>query len=115
MKTIALNESGDLALNSQGNMFVLTDGLAIAQDVSRAIRLFLGELWYDTTQGIPYFSQILGQEYSKALVEGILSDAAKSVPGVVSVRATIIKFDGRTITGEVRFIDTEGRAHNVHF
>jgi hypothetical protein len=50
----------DLVLDASGNIAVASAPYAIAQDAASAIRLFAGEHWYDTAQGIPCFSQVLG-------------------------------------------------------
>ena len=115
MNTIALSESWDLKLDGAGNMYPRTNGSAIAQDVASVVRLFLGELWFDTTKGIPYYEQVLGHEYGKALVEGLLNSAAKTVPGVVEAKTTIMQFTGRVVTGTIQVIDTVGESHRVHF
>ena len=91
----------DLTVDSLKNIAVVSEGGALAQDVASAIKLFFGELWYAKDIGVPYFSQILGQNYSKSSVEGLLQIAALSVPGVVSATATVTSLTNRYLTGTV--------------
>ena len=116
MKSLLLDRTvWDLVLDSSGNIACATEPYAIAQDVATACRLFAGELWYDTTQGVPYFSEILGHQPPMALVQSRLVDAALTVSGVVSAQVLISSLANRTLTGQVQFIDSTGAAHNVTF
>jgi hypothetical protein len=105
----------DLVLDSSGNIAKAEPPYALAQDVASAVRLFLGELWYDTTKGIPYFEDVLGHLPPLPLLTGHMQKAALSVPGVVSARVLIDSFNSREITGQIQFIDETGAANNVRF
>ena len=62
MKTLLLDvESWDVILDAASNIAIASEPYAVAQDVASAIKLFAGELWYDTTKGVPYFASILGK------------------------------------------------------
>ena len=92
-----------------------TGDIALAQDVASAVRLFLGELWYNTPKGIPYFEDVLGQLPPLSLLTGYIEKAALTVPGVVSAQCIISAFDAREITGQIQFIDETGAANGVTF
>jgi len=116
MKSLLLDRTAwDLVLDSAGNIAAATEPYAIAQDVACACRLFAGELWYDTNQGVPYFSEILGQWPPLPLVRARLIEAALTVPGVVSAQVVISALNSRTITGQVQFLDSVGATHHVSF
>lgn len=89
----------DLTIDSNGNIAMLTGIAAILQDVASSVRLFLGELWYDTSQGVPYFTQILGKLPPSQLLQSQLVGAAMSVPGVTAVVCTFSRFEQRTLSG----------------
>lgn len=91
----------DLCLDANGDIAVASAPYAVAQDVATAIRLFAGELWYDTAKGVPYFTQVLGWQTPPSLIKALFVAAAKSVPGVVDVLVTLAIND-RTLTGQVR-------------
>lgn len=116
MNTLLLDRSEwDLVVDSAGNIAVAEPPYALAQDVASAVRLFLGELYYDTTKGVPYFEDVLGKLPPPSLLTGYIERAARTVPGVVSAQCIIEAFDAREVRGQVRFIDETGAAHGVTF
>lgn len=116
MNTLTLDKNTwDLVVDAKNNIGVSTDGIAIAQDVASAVKLFQGELWYNTSLGIPYFTQILGKGYSLPLVQQQIAEAALTVPGVVKSKAVISSFTNRLVAGAVFVIDTVGQTLNVTF
>jgi hypothetical protein len=102
------NEANDLVLDIYGNIAVCDEPYRLAQDAACACRLFQGELYYDTTQGIPYWSQILGHWPPISLVKAYLQQAALTVPGVVSAVVYITDFSDRKLTGQVQVTDQSG-------
>lgn len=116
LNTLLLDRSAwDLVLDSAGNIAMAEPAYALAQDVASAVRLFLGELWYATGDGIPYFEDILGHLPPPSLMIGYIEKAALTVPGVVSAQCIISAFDAREITGQIQFIDETGAANGVTF
>jgi hypothetical protein len=92
-----------------------TPPYALAQDVASAVKTFLGELWYDTTQGIPYFSEVLGKLPPAALLTQLISDQALTVPGVVTAECSITSFNARGVSGQINFTDDTGETTIVNF
>ena len=116
MSTLALDSSAwDLTVDASGNIAVASNGQDIAQDVASAIKLFRGELWYDTTQGVPWFQSVLGQSYSLPVLQALINKAALSVPGVVRASTVITSLTDRVVSGNVEVIDTNGALLNVQF
>lgn len=114
--TLLLDQTAwDLVIDSAGNIAMATPPYALAQDVASAVRLFLGELWYATAKGIPYFEDVLGHLPPVSLLTGYMEKAALTVPGVVSVQVIITEFNAREVRGEVQFIDETGAASGVTF
>lgn len=109
MDTLLLDRSTwDLCLDASGNIALASGPYALAQDAASAIRLFVGELWYDTGQGIDYFGTILGKAPPVALMKASFVAAALTVPGVVSARCFLDSVNGRTATGQVQITDADG-------
>ncbi len=102
--------SWDLLTDSAGNIALAREPYAFAQDVASAIKLFLGELWYDGIAGIPYFSEILGHTPPLVVFQEYMVAAALTVPGVVSAQCEITGVEGRKVTGQVTFTDKNGIA-----
>ena len=114
--TIILDtEAWDMVIDSYGNIAMAQPPYALAQDVASAVRLFVGELWYDTAKGIPYFEDILGQQPPVSLITGYIEKAALSVPGVVSARCIINSYVSRELAGQLLFIDETGSENGIYF
>lgn len=114
MKTLLLAVNDwDLCLDAAGNIAAASEPYSFAQDVASALRLFLGELWYDTTQGVPYFEAILGQAPPITIFKEYLVAAALTVPGVVAAICTVESFENRTVTGQVQFTTADGTTGQV--
>lgn len=107
--TLLLDRSGwDLCLTSAGDIAVASEPYSQAQDIASECRLFAGEAWYDTTRGIPYFAEALGQFQPVQLLKQRLADAAARVPGVEAVRIYLDAIDRRSVTGQVQFATDQG-------
>lgn len=98
----------DLVLDVSRNIARADPPYAIAQDVASAIRLFQGELWYDTTKGIPYFEEILGHAPPLALMKAQFTRSALTVPTVVTAVAYVSSFQNRTVEGQVQTTTDNG-------
>ena len=103
----------DLVLDSAGNIAMTTPPYALMQDVASACRLFAGELWYNTSIGIPYFDEVLGHNPPASLMAAYLENAALRVPGVISAQAILGKTD-RNVTGAIEFTDDSGVTNAVN-
>ena len=109
MKTLLLDRTTwDLCLNTTGNIAVASEPYAIAQDVASAVRLFRGELWYNTGPGILYFEKILGRAPPLGVLKSAISKAAMTVPEVASVKVFVSAAEGREIIGQIQVTDTGG-------
>ena len=115
MDTIYLTPSWGMTLDASGNIAMATGEYAIAQDVASACRLFAGELFYDTTKGVPYQTVILGKKPPRAMVSHYLEKAALTVPEVVSAQVTSLTLTARTLTGSIEVIDLAGKKIGVTF
>lgn len=109
MQTLPLNtDTWDLELDSLGNLSLTDPDYSIAQDVASAIRTFLGECWYGVTLGLPYFQSILGKLPPRSYIVNLLENAAKTVPGVLSVTVVSLGLtQDRQLTGSVIVVSTD--------
>ena len=114
--TLLLDQSAwDLVLDVIGNIALAGTPYSYAQDVASTVRTFLGECWYDTSQGIPYWQQILGEFPPLQFISQKIVTTALTVPNVVSAKVTFTSFINRNVTGQILIIDTDGAANNVAF
>jgi len=105
----------DLAVDTAGNIAVASEPYALAQDAASAIRTFAGEVFYNTSIGIPYFSQILGYAPPISLMKAYFNEAALTVPGVATSQCFITSWDNRVVTGQVQITAEDGTVSAASF
>lgn len=98
----------DLALTANGNIAAATEPYSQVQDAASACRLLEGEAFYDTTIGVPYFQQILGQFQPLQVLREKLGIEAATVPGVSSANAVLEDLAGRSLSGQVQITTASG-------
>lgn len=109
MNTLYLDPgSWDLAVDANRNIAMASEPYSLAQDAASAIRTFFGEVYYDTTKGVPYFTELLGKTPSLPLLKAQFVAAALTVPGVVSAQVFISGVSDRNVSGQVQVTDTNG-------
>lgn len=116
MNTLLLDQTTwDLVLDANGNLAVASGPYALAQDAASAVQAWLGEVWYDTTQGLPYATLILGQSpIPYALIKAQCVAAAMTVPGVVAAQMFITGLSGRKLTGQLQITDSSGQTLGIN-
>lgn len=116
MRTLLLDRTTwDLVLDVYGNIAVADDPYSQAQDAASAIKLYQGELWYDVTQGIPYYEQVLGYAPPFSLFKALMNAAALTVPGVAQATTFINSFEGRAIAGQAQLVNDAGDKSVANF
>ena len=110
MKTLYLDpKAWDLALDSAGGIAAATDGYSLAQDVASAIRVFLGEAYYDTALGVPYSAEVLGRLPPLPLLKAQMTAQGMLVPGVGDIAINFNTIDrSRKLTGRVQVTSSAG-------
>ena len=101
--------NNDLIVDANGNLGIATGAFALALNAACAIRTFAGEVFYDTTQGIPYFSTILGKsppiEYMRSQ---LVAAAIASDPDITSAKVFFTSLTNRALSGQVQIKDSSG-------
>lgn len=114
MNTLLLDtQLWDILLDVNGNLAIASEPYRLAQDVASAVKLFRGELYYNTKPGVPYFQNILGQAPPLEYVRAQIVKAALTVRGVVKARCTIDGYQNRKLVGSVECTDNTGRVFTV--
>lgn len=103
MDTILLDpDTWDLVIDANGNLALASEPYSLAQDAASAVKTFLGEVYFDTTIGVPWLQKILGKNPPLELLKQELVAAAKTVPGVASAQVFLTAATGRIVTGQVQ-------------
>jgi len=115
-QTLLLDQlTWDVTVDIDGNIAIASLPYSAVQDACSAIRCFLGELWYDTSQGIPYLTAVFGQQPSLSFLKAAFANAALTVPAVASAQAFITGLANRTLTGQVQLTLVDGSTAVVGF
>lgn len=102
-------ESWDIMMDGKGNIAITANPYAVAQDAACACSTFLGECWYDTTLGIPFYEQILGRWPGTQLINSKLQSEALKLPYVQqAVVSSLISDTTRIASGVMVLTDTNG-------
>ena len=114
--TLILDQDAwDLVLDVNGNIALAETPYSIAQDVASATRTFLGECWYNTLLGLPYWQDILGEMPPLSFIKQQIIEQSLTIPNVVSVDVTFQSFENRQLDGQIQITDTDGATNTVAF
>jgi hypothetical protein len=106
--------TGDLCLDANGDIAIASAPYAIAQDAATQVSTFSGECWYDTTQGVPYWQQILGKRPPASLIASLFEAQALLVPDIEAAKVTIAGLNAqRGAIGQMLITDTDGNETNL--
>lgn len=111
---LLLTEDWDLTTDGQGNIAVTPDNLySIAQTTANEVKLFIGEGWYDRTQGVPYFERILGVNPNWGFIRNTLLQCALNVDGVLNAEMDLY-VNNRQLGGAIYITSTEGATNVIY-
>ena len=119
MNTLLLDrDTWDLCVDANGNIAMASDPYSLVQDASSAVRAFQGEVWFDNTQGVPYFQEVLGLFPPASLIkELVVQEVVNRVPGVASAKCFLSQLDQstRALTGQVQVTSAAGKTVSTSF
>ena len=116
MDTLLLDQvTWDLVLDADENIAKASNPYSLAQDAASVIRTWLGEVYFDTTLGIPWRQQVFGKTPSLSLLKEQLKAAALTVPEVGSVDVFIVTADARIVGGQLQVTSEQGLVSVANF
>lgn len=85
-------ETNDLF--TEGNSLAVVQGSeAVGQHARQRLMTFQGEWFLDTTAGVPWLAQIMGNKYDPALAEAVVKAEILDTDGVVEITSFSVGFD----------------------
>ena len=84
---------GDIGLDSNGQMALLSEGDQVSQNIVQRLRSFEGEFYLDRDHGVPYFQRIFVLPTNVPLIESILKRQIIETKGVLSLLRFKISID----------------------
>lgn len=101
-------DAWDLCADAAGNIALASEPYSQTQDAASACRVFSGEAYYNTTLGVPYFTDVLGQYQPSQILRARLVEAALTVPGVTDATAILQTGSSREMTGQLQITTDSG-------
>lgn len=101
-------DAWDVALDASGNIAVATEPYSQVQDAASAVRVFEGEAYYNTTLGVPYWSDVLGRSQPSQIMRARAQQAALTVPGVIDATAVLVSLPDRALGGQIQIRTASG-------
>lgn len=99
----ALDDDGDLVYP---RMRFTTGIEAVAQGIQIRLQLIRGELFLDTTRGVPWLTEILGQKANLPRLRSLLRKEIVDAPGVARIESLVATYDSRArradVTADIR-------------
>lgn len=97
--------TNDLFLDADGNLAMVTSAEAVGQHVRQRLGFFRGEWFLDTTAGMPWLDEILGQKYDPALSEAVVKAEILATHGVTEIASFSVSFIKSTRGLAIRDVD----------
>lgn len=97
MSSIQIDSSNDIEI-IDNDLFLLGDRDEIAQVLRQELRVFLGEWFLDTDEGIPYFEEILKKNPNVSTVDAIFKNKILESPGVIELTEYTLDFENRKLS-----------------
>lgn len=89
---IEVDNSGELVFEN-GDLVLLDADEAIAQSLRISLRMFLGEWFLNTDEGIPYIQSIFTKAPRISIITTVLRRAILAVPGVEEIKTFDVQFN----------------------
>lgn len=117
MRSLLLdNDNWDLVVDANRNLAVCTAPYAVLQDVATAVRIWLGEVLYNTQLGIGYDTDIFSNASNAVVLAREVERIASEVSGVTAAQCTLTQpGQKRRLTGVIRVQLDDGTASDVQF
>lgn len=90
-----LTSSGDYSFGAGGSNFWVNSPAGVLQAIGTRLKLFQGEWALDTTQGVPYSTEIFGNN-TEGTRDLVVQEAILGTQGVLSISAYSSSFDSST-------------------
>jgi len=88
MRYRAQSATGDFTFGVNGQNYLVDSPAAVGQAIMTTLKLLLGEWFLDTTQGVPWFSEVLGYG-TQGLYDQLIQGVILSVEGVTPVNGIV--------------------------
>jgi hypothetical protein len=95
-----MDANGDYVLSGTGNDYYANSAAGVAQAIVAGLALFQGEWFIDTSQGMPWRTEVLGK-YTANAYDSVIKDQILGTVGVQSITAYSSGATGRALSVNV--------------
>lgn len=99
-----LDDDGDIAFDENFEVPFAMGVEGIAQLISIAIKLYLGEWFADLDEGTPWLQELLAQIYDETTWRSRLSQRIIGVPGVNVIVSLVLAYDNQARAVSVSYV-----------
>jgi hypothetical protein len=92
MRIRKFDTNGDYTLTGTGNDYYVDSAQAVAQAIQAGLALLQGEWFLDTSQGMPWRTEVLGK-YTAPGYDSVIKSQILSTAGVQSISSYSSSFD----------------------
>ena len=86
-----------------GDLVLVTDAEALIQNLKIRLYTFYGEWAFDTTQGVPYFEDILVKNPNISNIQAVLKSVILETKGVTKLTAFVFEYDPKARSASLNF------------
>lgn len=90
MSRFLLDTATHRPVRANGSFVRVSGAQEIAQNCKVRLLLGRGEVWLDTSQGVPYFREVLRKGVDAAALQGVFRDAILGADGIVSIETLLL-------------------------
>lgn len=99
--TISFDENADIFLDEYGNIAMSDNAQALSFITLNAIRTVRGELIFNSSLGVPYFTTIFASPANIQMWEFYVKETAGNVPGITAVDSFVYQINGNNLNYEM--------------
>jgi len=98
--------TGDIDFSTKEPTLITDVATAVRQRLHIRLNTFEGEWFYDSSVGVPYFQDILGQQFSQSIIDNTLRRTIIETEDVIELTEYSSSFDRMSRTYNLSFTVT---------
>lgn len=98
VQTLATNQNNDIYIQPNGNLSLVSGQTAVEFGCASAAKAQLGEMIYNTTQGIPNFQAVWIGSPNLAIFEAYLRNTLLNVEGVTAIESLTVAYANNVLS-----------------
>ena len=97
MASIAIDSTNDVVIENN-DLKLITGVDGVAQVLRQRLRVFRGEWFLDTREGLPYFEEVLKKNPNPVTVDSLFKNEILNSPGIIELQSFLLEINGRELS-----------------